>query len=474
MTIIELSDLIQQNKYAEFPPALEQYLSIPGHSVTDLESQSGHSSLLIQAASQLYNSQALRSLVKKGLKVDVQDKNDHTALMIAASCCNRAGVEVLLDNNAKLDIQDQEGNTALHHAAMRPCVQYPEMLPMYWKEREKIIHLLLLKGARIDIKNNQGLTAIELVDKSLISKSLIKHFMTKGETLPLTHMSQISVKTGMLSELEKQDCFIPITMYSDEMVKEIRSGKIPQYLARTKGFCGLENEMRLYTVVYDHNRKIQARENAYQLGYQTPLGVPEFNIIGGYLGSKWGENTLEFNAGQSLPKEMSSSNPPFTQLISLDQINQIKKRNSNITDDSLFSISEKQGLMIPIQMYSDEIIQDMRFFLERISENSCMDQAYWKDKISISEGCGSFSIQDLCLYIRAYDHNQKIKAMQSNKLGYVVFDETDSFTFINACMFTTPKLLSFRPLVFYHVQEELSLEGEKREVVTKLRSAKVG
>jgi len=57
-------------------------------------------------------------------------------------------VKALVDAGADLNVQDQRGgNTALHAAA--------------WHNDIVLIHYLLSKGARTDIRNNAGLTAFE-------------------------------------------------------------------------------------------------------------------------------------------------------------------------------------------------------------------------------------------------------------------------------------------------------------------------
>ena len=89
---------------------------------------------------------ALPARLDKGAKVDLKDKNDATALTMAALLGNTDVVSALIESGAKVDHKAQNGFTPLILAAQNG--------------HAPIIEILLGKGAKIDLQNDDGVTPL--------------------------------------------------------------------------------------------------------------------------------------------------------------------------------------------------------------------------------------------------------------------------------------------------------------------------
>src|SRR6266702_3597756 len=88
-------------------------------------------------------------LVGAGALVSAKNRLGESPLYVAAEKGQLEMVKALADAGADLDAQDlRTGNTALHAAASHNDIV--------------LIHYLLSKNVRTDIRNNNGLTALEL------------------------------------------------------------------------------------------------------------------------------------------------------------------------------------------------------------------------------------------------------------------------------------------------------------------------
>jgi hypothetical protein len=104
---------------------------------------------VLHAASMIESAALTSELVKAGADVNAVNKDGETALQWAALTGTFLAVKALADAGADLNVQDaRQGNTPLHAA-----VSHDDIV---------LIHFLLSRNVRTDIRNNQGLTAFEL------------------------------------------------------------------------------------------------------------------------------------------------------------------------------------------------------------------------------------------------------------------------------------------------------------------------
>ena len=90
----------------------------------------------------------LKLLIKLGANIDQKDKNQRTALMIAASLGRIDALVCLIKFNAKLNGFDKFGWTAL-------------MLAIYYNQKD-VVKTLLSSGADVNLNTKKGLTALKV------------------------------------------------------------------------------------------------------------------------------------------------------------------------------------------------------------------------------------------------------------------------------------------------------------------------
>jgi len=95
----------------------------------------------------------VKKLVKSGIDLNEQDKGGWTALHFAAQNGDISIARILLENGAKVDIKEEYGNTALGKAVFNS------------RGKGDMIKLLLSYGADKNLKNNYGVSPYELAQK---------------------------------------------------------------------------------------------------------------------------------------------------------------------------------------------------------------------------------------------------------------------------------------------------------------------
>jgi cytohesin len=104
---------------------------------------------VLHAASMIESSALMTALIEAGAEINAANRDGETPLYWAAMTGTFLAVKALADAGADLNVQDQGmGNTALHAAASHNDIV--------------LVHYLLSQNARTDIRNNAGLTALEL------------------------------------------------------------------------------------------------------------------------------------------------------------------------------------------------------------------------------------------------------------------------------------------------------------------------
>jgi len=137
------------------------------------------------------NENVKKYLLEKG--IDIRDKEQRTPLINASFYGNEALLEWLLENGADIDAQDVNGFTALHFACQEGHLQCVKILLnrksninnldkygntaawvtiMNWKSGENlpILKELYKNGADLNIKNNAGNSAIEIIPQNILEQ----------------------------------------------------------------------------------------------------------------------------------------------------------------------------------------------------------------------------------------------------------------------------------------------------------------
>jgi ankyrin repeat protein len=103
---------------------------------------------VLHAAAMIESSVLMTTLIEAGAEINTANRDGETPLHWAAITGTFLAVKALADAGADLNVQDARlGNTALHAA-----VSHDDIV---------LIHYLLSKNVRTDIRNNLGLTALE-------------------------------------------------------------------------------------------------------------------------------------------------------------------------------------------------------------------------------------------------------------------------------------------------------------------------
>ena len=106
---------------------------------------------VLHAASMIESSTLMSSLIEAGADKNLANRDGETPLHWAAMTGTFLAVKALADAGADLDLQDaRAGNTALHDA-----VSHDDIV---------LIHYLLSKNVRTDIRNKDGVTALEYAE----------------------------------------------------------------------------------------------------------------------------------------------------------------------------------------------------------------------------------------------------------------------------------------------------------------------
>jgi uncharacterized protein len=104
---------------------------------------------VLHAAAMLESAALTTALIEAGADVNLANRDGETPLYWAAMTGTFLSVKALADAGADLNVQERRtGNTALHAAA--------------WHNDIVLVHYLLSKNVRTDIRNNNGLTALDL------------------------------------------------------------------------------------------------------------------------------------------------------------------------------------------------------------------------------------------------------------------------------------------------------------------------
>jgi ankyrin repeat protein len=115
----------------------------------DAKARTPNGETVLHAASMIESAALTTALIQAGAEVGAANTDGETPLQWAALTGTFLAVKALADAGADLNVQDARlGNTPLHAA-----VSHDDIV---------LIHYLLSRNVRTDLRNNQGLTALEL------------------------------------------------------------------------------------------------------------------------------------------------------------------------------------------------------------------------------------------------------------------------------------------------------------------------
>lgn len=97
-------------------------------------------------------------------------KSSNTALMIAATTCNKENIQMLIDHGADVNAQNISGRTALMITIDSRGVQC-------WREenRAKTVKILLDAGAHVNLRDKDGITALAIAEDLSITYPSTNH-----------------------------------------------------------------------------------------------------------------------------------------------------------------------------------------------------------------------------------------------------------------------------------------------------------
>jgi ankyrin repeat protein len=115
----------------------------------DTKARTPNGETVLHAAAMIESAALTTDLIRAGAEVDAANNDGETPLQWAALTGTFLAVKALADAGADLNVQDARlGNTPLHAA-----VSHDDIV---------LIHYLLSRNVRTDIRNNAGQTALEL------------------------------------------------------------------------------------------------------------------------------------------------------------------------------------------------------------------------------------------------------------------------------------------------------------------------
>src|SRR2546425_392809 len=115
----------------------------------DAKARTPNGEPVLHAAAMIESTSLMTALIEAGAEINLTNRDGETPLHWAATTGTFLAVKALADAGADLNVQDASaGNTPLHAA-----VSHDDIV---------LIHYLISKSVRTDLRNSAGLTALEL------------------------------------------------------------------------------------------------------------------------------------------------------------------------------------------------------------------------------------------------------------------------------------------------------------------------
>ena len=193
----------------------------------DIQDKDETTALMLAADYSNYTSteNTVKILIEAGANLDIQDVDGKTALMLAAENSNSTSTEntvkILIEAGANLDIQDVDGKTALMNAVENI------------DDTLTTVEMLINAGAKLDISDNFGTTAYDYIPDEFISDRLRDELkvLLKGDDV------DVDADDDVLSALLSQRIRINITKdvsFTDPIMMEEENINICDYIEEDK------------------------------------------------------------------------------------------------------------------------------------------------------------------------------------------------------------------------------------------------
>ena len=196
----ELFQAIISNNLETIPNLIKQVLTFT-NGINYREGKEKYT-LLHRCVNQNVSTEAMKTLIENGVRVDAKDFQGASALHIAAEKGNPETIKFLLENHANPMLKDKENKIALHKGAISGKVQSLEILlespvlinhqDIYGQtalhlavrfERRDCVKYLVNKGADMMILSSEGKRAIDFIPQTTSTKKVKHPFTPTGKKI---------------------------------------------------------------------------------------------------------------------------------------------------------------------------------------------------------------------------------------------------------------------------------------------------
>jgi ankyrin repeat protein len=122
------------------------------------EAQNNHGSTPLHLAAAKARQEIVQSLIENSTNIDLRNNDGETALHYASRRGQINNIRLILSHNADVDALDNGGSTPLHLAIPERYLAIPEA-------NLEAVQLLLEQGAKINLQNHMGKTALHLASQ---------------------------------------------------------------------------------------------------------------------------------------------------------------------------------------------------------------------------------------------------------------------------------------------------------------------
>ncbi|YAF99073.1 MAG: ankyrin repeat domain-containing protein (plasmid) [Nodularia sp. CChRGM 3473] len=242
----------------------------------------------------------IKLLLDRKAKVNLQDAEGKTPLYDV----NLEGAQLLVAANADLNVQDNLGRTPLHQAVLEEQSFFgPELVTLF-----------LSKNARVDLKDKQGKTALDLarqLNKTLIINLLERHIATKNSAGSGTTTTKATAKLQQLLNSKNWSAADQETrrlLSPQKNLFEPNAATIPldliqeidrAWLVASGGRFGLSVQAKIWQeVIASHPNNSETAANTFRDRVGWKLQVPR--IENDFISSDW-LNESELNYSLQAP-----------------------------------------------------------------------------------------------------------------------------------------------------------------------------